>query len=175
MLDTISETRLKDVHPLLSKRIHDLDASISPVVQIRITQGLRTWPQQFELYNQGRTTPGKIVTDAKPGYSAHNFGYAVDFVVMNGSLPDWDSKHTAWGTVLQIALDCGLAEGATWRTFPDTPHLYLKELPADPDDHMRAIYEAAGLEEVWKDWELNALAVNSGVPGLSKGNTPANG
>ncbi|MBH8600228.1 M15 family metallopeptidase, partial [Thermoactinomyces sp. CICC 23799] len=43
-------------------------------LDILITDGLRTFAEQNELYAQGRTKPGKIVTNAKAGQSYHNFG-----------------------------------------------------------------------------------------------------
>lgn len=151
-MDSVSEERLNDVHPVLAARVHDLaDKLLAIGITIRITQGLRTWAQQLALYNQGRTSPGKRVTDAQPGFSMHNYGLAVDFTVMDGALPDWDKNDPEWKGVLLVASSCGLAEGATWRTFPDYPHLYPNELPADPDDNMRAIFEAAGLGAVWED------------------------
>jgi peptidoglycan L-alanyl-D-glutamate endopeptidase CwlK len=151
-MDNVSEQRLSEVHPELANRVRQLaDSLLTQAITIRVTQGLRTWAQQLALYNQGRTAPGKIVTNAKPGYSAHNFGYAVDIVPMDGTLPDWNAGDANWKAVLDAALNFGLAEGAQWRTFPDVPHLYLKELPADPDDTMRATYEAAGLGAVWED------------------------
>ena len=48
------------------------------------TSGMRTWEEQQKLYNQGRTAESKakgekIVTNAKPGSSYHNYGLAIDF------------------------------------------------------------------------------------------------
>ena len=51
-------------------------------LDICIVSTLRTYPEQQELYAQGRTKPGNVVTNAKPGYSYHNFGLALDFAVI---------------------------------------------------------------------------------------------
>ena len=51
-------------------------------VRLRITQALRTWDEQEELYAQGRTKKGKIVTNAKAGYSWHNYGLAIDVCIL---------------------------------------------------------------------------------------------
>ena len=152
-MDNVSEQRLSQVHPELSRRVHVLYEALLPI-EIRITQGLRSWTEQDALYAQGRTAPGKIVTNAKGGQSAHNFGYAVDFVVMGGSLPDWNASDPSWKAVLSTALSFGLAEGAQWRTFPDMPHLYLQELPANPDDEMRIVYIEKGMQSVWDEWKI---------------------
>ena len=91
------------------KRINPLDVGVKdPVskfikrvneelcIQLRVTQGLRTIAEQDELYAQGRTKPGKIVTNAKGGKSNHNSGLAIDVCIVNcdGS-PDLNKKSSA--------------------------------------------------------------------------------
>jgi peptidoglycan LD-endopeptidase CwlK len=152
-----SLARLALVHPALQARIRTLDA-LAPSLSIQVTQGLRTFAEQDAIYAQGRTAPGEIVSNVKGGYSAHNFGYAVDLVpedVVPGQ-PDWNIEHPAWQTMLRVAPACGLAEGAQWRTFKDNPHFYLKELPADPNDTMRMLYsEESGLANLWRIWNIS--------------------
>lgn len=45
-----------------------------------IYEGNRSLERQQQLWNQGRTTSGKIITMAKPGDSYHNYGLAFDWV-----------------------------------------------------------------------------------------------
>src|SRR2546430_154984 len=118
MLDANSEARLKEVHPELSLRVHRLSDMLSfPII---VTQGRRNYSQQEALYQQGRTTPGKIVTHAKPEQSAHCFLYAVDVAPADGlGGIDWNGKDEKWQEILTKAPSCGLAEGAQWRTFVD--------------------------------------------------------
>lgn len=147
-MDSISEERLAEVHPELSRRIHQLaDMLDFPII---VTQALRTYAQQQALYDQGRTTPGNVVTKANAGYSMHNFGLAVDVAPTDGHTIDWNGKDEKWADILAKAKTVGLAEGAEWRTFPDEPHLYPQEVPANPDDNMRYAFEEGGLEAVWK-------------------------
>lgn len=47
---------------------------------LRITSGLRSKEEQEQLYNQGRTENGHIVSWAPVGRSIHNYGFAVDVV-----------------------------------------------------------------------------------------------
>jgi peptidoglycan L-alanyl-D-glutamate endopeptidase CwlK len=146
-VDPVSESRLTLVHSALSSRIHALANDLSSDgVNIRITQGWRSYASQNALYAQGRSLPGPIVTDAPGGYSAHNFGYAVDFVDMLGRLPDWDRNDPQWQDVLAKALLHGLAEGAQWE---DYPHLYLRELPATPGDNFRSLFRNGGMTAVF--------------------------
>lgn len=160
-MDAITEARLASLHPVFISRFRQLNQRIleSPLaVHLRITQGLRSWSQQDALYAQGRTIPDtNIVTEARGGYSAHNFGYACDGVPdlpgLQAWQPDWNHTDARWSIFLTTALECGFAEGTQWRTFPDAPHIYLPELPATPDDNMRYLYKEGGLAAVWQDWE----------------------
>jgi peptidoglycan L-alanyl-D-glutamate endopeptidase CwlK len=148
-MDAHSEARLAEVHPELGRRVHRLETMLS--FPLAVTQGLRTWPQQDALWQQGRTTPGNIVTNAPAGHSMHCFGLAVDVAPTDGHTIDWNGKDEKWAEILAKAPSCGLAEGAQWRTFPDEPHLYPQELPANPDDNMRYLFTEGGLDAVWRD------------------------
>lgn len=157
-MDTTSEIRLSVVHPELARRVRFLAGILladTPSVEIRVTQGLRTYLQQTALYNQGRTTPGKVVTNAPAGYSTHNFGLAVDVApFLQSGQPDWVVGDSNWKDLLAKALTCGLAEGAEWRTFPDNPHLYPVEVPANPDENMRSLFTERGIQAVWDSFGL---------------------
>ena len=180
-MDSFSEARLQEVHPALAARARRLDQRLvdsSLAVRLRVIQGLRTWNQQDTLYARGRTTAGEPcvhggvarrvglcqqhplglpVTKAKGGQSAHNFAYALDAAPDDASFsdwhPDWHTEDERWKLFLATATECGFAEGAAWRTFPDAPHLYLMELPATPDDSMRYLFREGGMAAVWAEWE----------------------
>jgi len=150
-LDSISVARLSLVCPALAQKIRDLSSVLS--FPIRVTQGLRSWNEQTRLYEQGRTLPGKIVTNAKPGYSWHNLGLAVDVVPMDAEdKPDWNVQHPDWQTIHSAARALGLTCGADFRTFPDWPHLQLTgKFGASPDDEVRLVFKCGGMEEVWRE------------------------
>ena len=48
-------------------------------ITIKVIGGLRTYEEQNELFAQGRTKPGRIVTNARGGFSNHNFGMNLTF------------------------------------------------------------------------------------------------
>jgi peptidoglycan LD-endopeptidase CwlK len=48
-------------------------ANVSQGLSVRIISGTRTFDEQDELFAQGRTKRGKIVTNARGGFSNHNF------------------------------------------------------------------------------------------------------
>jgi peptidoglycan L-alanyl-D-glutamate endopeptidase CwlK len=66
----ITEVRIK-----LTKLELACDALSHPIA---LVSGFRTLQEQDVLYAQGRTRPGKIVTNAIGGRSWHNFGRAFD-------------------------------------------------------------------------------------------------
>lgn len=51
-------------------------------IEIKIIATLRDWQEQQNIYNQGRTTPGPIVSNATPGNSIHNWGCAFDVGIL---------------------------------------------------------------------------------------------
>jgi peptidoglycan LD-endopeptidase CwlK len=90
--------------------------------------GNRTWAEQNALYAIGRTRPGRKVTNARGGYSNHNFGIAVDFGAFKDGKyldtynPKLASKvHKAIG---KIAEKYGIEWGGNWR-FVDEPHFEI--------------------------------------------------
>ena len=98
-------------------------------IEIRITSGYRSPAEQQVLYNQGRTTPGNIVTNAKPGRSNHNYGLAIDFVLIKSGYDmkaDTDGNHIAdWIDVVTHAKILGFAWGGDWVSFKDYPHFEM--------------------------------------------------
>lgn len=83
-------------------------------VELLIYCTLRSNEEQDELYSIGRTKPGKIVTKARAGQSAHNpdeygLAWGYDCVPMVGGKPMWNSKE-----LYNIVGECGEAAGLSW-------------------------------------------------------------
>lgn len=152
-MNTHSEERLKLVYPRLSDLIHKLAEQLSNEgIEIEVIQGFRTIAEQQALYEQGRTKPGHIVTNAAGGHSWHNFGLAVDCVVENldGSI-DWNDSHPAWKRMEEVGVSLGLVSGANWKRIVDAPHFQLTgPFPENaPTDTVRGLYESGGLQNIW--------------------------
>ena len=93
-------------------------------ITIKILSGLRTYDEQNELFAQGRTKPGRIVTKARAGFSNHNFGIAFDIGVFEGTkYLDESPKYKAIGI---LGMDLGLEWGGNWKTIVDQPHFQLR-------------------------------------------------
>lgn len=133
MADKISYDRIEKLHPKLrdeaKKILEECEAVLTGKAKIRVTQGLRTIAEQNELYAQGRTKPGKIVTNAKGGSSYHNYGLAVDFVLVVDNQLKWDIKTdwdgdmvSDWMEVVSIFQKYGWEWGGSWSSLKDYPH-----------------------------------------------------
>ena len=90
-----------------------------------ISDGRRTMAQQAIIYAQGRTAPGKVVSNAPPGSSAHNFGLAADIWPMKGNDFDWSAPDNLFHTMADIAVSLGLTAGYYFHSIHDAPHVEL--------------------------------------------------
>jgi peptidoglycan L-alanyl-D-glutamate endopeptidase CwlK len=148
-ITALNEQRLSTVFAALADKAHQMiDQCSAKGVTILITQALRTWAEQDALYAQGRTTPGKIVTQAKGGQSYHNFGLAFDIVPIDAiGKADWDTSHPAWATAEEIGKSLGLEWGGDWTSFKDLPHFQLSG--GVTLESLREIYQEGGLASCW--------------------------
>ena len=134
-MDAISAQRIALLHPKVRKEVEEIikeiDKALTGRAKIRISQGLRTFAEQDALYAQGRTDKkGPIVTNAKGGQSIHNYGLAVDFVLIIDNTDaswamnkDWDDdKINDWTEVVNIFKKYGWAWGGNWNNTKDYPH-----------------------------------------------------
>ena len=120
--DKITLKRVSDLHPAIIKKVLAfLNEAKKQGINLRVTSGLRTFEEQNDLYNQGRTKEGKIVTNAKGGQSFHNYGLAFDVVPMNNSRPIWDNDDL-WERIGKIGKQFGFKWGGDFRSIKDKPH-----------------------------------------------------
>jgi peptidoglycan L-alanyl-D-glutamate endopeptidase CwlK len=155
-MDAASEVKLALVCPKLATLIRALAGMVTDE-PIRVTQGLRTWAEQEAIYQQGRTTPGEIVTNARPGYSWHQFGLAVDVAPFDSEgNPDWNETHPVWKQLITFGESLGMYSGDEF-THHDDPHFQLTGIfPVTPNDDARQILQTQGLQAVWDTAGLTA-------------------
>ena len=133
-MDKITTERIMRLHPSVrvevTNIINEINKSLTGRSQVRIAQGLRTFQEQDDLYAIGRTKPGKKVTNAKGGQSVHNYGFAVDIVlIIDGKTASWDVKKdwdvdgvADWDECVKIFAKHGWSWGGNWTSFKDMPH-----------------------------------------------------
>ena len=139
MEDKNTLDRINLLHPKLREdalnAYKEICSALTGSAICRFSYTLRTFAEQDALYAQGRSKPGKIVTKAKGGQSYHNYGLAIDIVLLtdadkNGSFEtaSWDNKkdfdkdgQSDWMEIVAIFKRYGFEWGGDWK-FTDTPH-----------------------------------------------------
>jgi peptidoglycan L-alanyl-D-glutamate endopeptidase CwlK len=124
----INSRDLNDLHPHVKTLAERFVAACAKAgIDVIITSTYRDMESQAALYAQGRTTPGKIVTNAKAGQSFHNYRLAFDFCpIINGKAQWNDDKLFA--RCGQIAESVGLEWAGRWKSFKELAHCQLPGL-----------------------------------------------
>ena len=138
-MDKVTLDRIQLLHPNLREEAlliyKEIVGALTGKAICRFAYTLRTFAEQDALYAQGRTKPGAVVTKAKGGQSYHNYGLAVDIVLLidtdgNGTFEtaSWDGKtdfdkdgKSDWQEIVAIFKRHGWEWGGDWR-FKDDPH-----------------------------------------------------
>lgn len=116
------------------QRLANVDKGLADVVRraieiskvdFTVVEGLRTQERQNQLYAQGRTAPGPVVTQTLK--SKHIEGKAVDLAPLRGGAIDWND--TAGFKAIADAMFAAAEElgvsidwGGSWKGFVDSPH-----------------------------------------------------
>lgn len=131
-MDAITIGRIKLLHPKLRDEVTEIYEEICKALTGRATcrfsYTLRTFAEQDALYAQGRTKPGKKITQAKAGQSYHNYGLALDIVLITDGKAVWDTvkdfdgdRKADWMEIVAIFKKYGWEWGGEWE-FKDAPH-----------------------------------------------------
>ena len=113
----------KKVQPLARRLIEE---AVAQGINAKVISGHRTYEEQNDLYAQGRSKPGLIVTKAKGGQSNHNFATAFDVGIFSPDGKKYIEESTAYDEVGKIGEALGLEWGGSWK-FYDAPHFQYNE------------------------------------------------
>lgn len=118
----INSRSLDDLAPPVKQRAEAfIEAAKAKGIDLLVTSTYRDHESQTALYNQGRTTPGKVVTNAKAGQSWHNHRCALDVVPLVNGKAIWND-NVVWMQIGEIGVACGLEWAGNWKTFKEFPH-----------------------------------------------------
>lgn len=118
----ISSRLLDDLLPVVKIRAEAFIVACSfDGIQLLVTSTYRDNDSQAELYAQGRTKPGRIITNARPGFSFHQFRCAFDVVPLVNGKCVWDDE-AMWEKIGKIGEDHGLEWAGRWMSFREKPH-----------------------------------------------------
>lgn len=119
----INSRSLDDLLPQVKTRVETfIEACKAAGIDLLVTSTYRDAASQDALYAQGRTAPGKVVTNARAGQSYHNHRCAVDVVPIRAGKPVWDAKDPIWQTVGKLGKKAGLEWAGDWKRFKEYPH-----------------------------------------------------
>lgn len=106
-------------------------------IDLLVISTLRDVEAQDALYAQGRTAPGRIVTNARGGESFHNFRVALDCVPLRNGKPIWGTSGNGidndpsddatddleiWQRIGELGEAQGLEWAGRWKRFREFPH-----------------------------------------------------
>lgn len=94
---------------------------------VKILSGGRTYAEQTAIYAQGRSRPGKVVTNAPAGSSNHNFGIAFDVGIFSGAKYFTGAtkiENDAYMNLRKLTKPAALELdwGGDWKSSKDYPH-----------------------------------------------------
>jgi peptidoglycan L-alanyl-D-glutamate endopeptidase CwlK len=130
----ITSRSTADLSPQTQKKADELVSLCAGTgIDLLIISTYRDLEAQAALYAQGRTTKGRIVTNARPGMSYHNWRVAFDAIAIINGKALWRVRNddrtltTQWRAVVDLAKGIGLETGADWSSITDDDHFQFTE------------------------------------------------
>lgn len=118
----INSRKIEDLNPKVATKCDQfIKACAKQGIDVLITSTYRDAESQNALYAQGRTAPGKKVTNAKGGQSFHNWKVAFDFVPLVNGKAMW-SDTALFTKCGEIAESVGLEWAGRWVKFKELAH-----------------------------------------------------
>ncbi len=124
--DERTEKNIATLLPKAQQKAREFMAAVKAAgIYAKMISGTRSYEEQDALYAQGRTAPGRKVTNAKGGYSNHNFGIAWDIGIFDQH-GQYLEESPIYSQAGRIGKELGLEWGGDWKNFADEPHFQLK-------------------------------------------------
>jgi peptidoglycan LD-endopeptidase CwlK len=118
----INSRNINMLHPVVAAICRAfVDECAKQNIDVLVTSTYRDNESQATLFAQGRTTPGKIVTNARAGQSWHNWRAAFDFVPIISGKAQWNDTAT-FERCGKIAEAIGLEWAGRWTRFRELAH-----------------------------------------------------
>lgn len=142
---------ISQLHPVLQEKLRQVEKACGERgLPIGIGECIRTVEEQNELYAQGRTKPGQIVTNAKgTSYSSmHQWGVAFDFYRKDGK-GAYEDGDGFFGKVGAIGKEFGLEWGGDWKSITDKPHFQLPDWGSTPKELKKQYKTPQAFMQTW--------------------------
>lgn len=147
---------LNFLHPVVREAVKKIEDELNQEgIPFKVFEAFRYPERQADLFAQGRTKPGKIVTHAKPWHSYHQYGLAVDFVLLENGKWSWDDstaeKKSWWKKMHEI----GKKHGLSPLDF-EAPHL---QISGTSSNALSQGHYPAGGDDQWAE-HLSAVIIS---------------
>ena len=122
--DERTESNIATLHPNAQEAARRFMAAVIPAMEpegvtVKIISGTRTYAEQDALFAKRPK-----VTNARGGYSNHNFGIAWDIGLFKDGRYLEDSPH--YRTCGEFGRAQGLEWGGDWKSIVDEPHFEVR-------------------------------------------------
>ena len=123
--DGVSKKKIEKLHPKFKNMVAELFTRAEKELGLTLyaTSGYRSYAEQVILHNQNSS-------NALPGYSSHNFGFAIDLNVRkNGkAILLKASSNEAWkkSGIVDLAKSIGIDWVGDYGSYHDPVHFFLK-------------------------------------------------
>lgn len=132
-MNSNTEKRVAKLEPQFGKLVVKLlNLAYANGLNAQVSAGFRSKEEQDALYSVGRTRPGKVVTNAQAGQSAHNYGVAIDifFLTPDGKADFSTPNYTKLDKLAKAAgiydEGVGMEWSGAWKSFKETAHWQVK-------------------------------------------------
>ena len=138
--DGVSKNKIEKLHPKFKNMVAELFTRAEKELGLNLyaTSGYRTYAEQVILHNQNSS-------NALPGYSSHNFGFAIDLNVRkNGkAILLKASSNEAWkkSGIVDLAKSIGIDWVGDYGSYHDPVHFFLKPGGLSTTE-LRSLYNA---------------------------------
>ena len=123
--DARSEKNIKTLVPKAQEKARAFLQKVREAdINAKIIDGNRTFAEQDALFAIGRTKAGHIVTNARAGFSNHNFGVAWDIGIFDGTR--YITESPLYDKAGKIGKGLGLEWGGDFNSIIDKPHFQCK-------------------------------------------------
>lgn len=170
--DLFTRINLDRIFPAYLERVLELIAKCRKAGKdYYAVSGYRSFEEQAAKYAVGREgggNSGKRITNAKPGYSLHQYGLAIDFALDNdpsakGLQTDWATAHGEYDLLRDLAVGTGLQVGVPTVAGGDKGHVQIHVPTVFRRQEMAILQSCRGvylkqhsLKDVWAWLETQA-------------------
>lgn len=149
------------LHPVVREAVIKTEKTLNDEgIPFKVFEAFRFPERQADLFAQGRTKPGKIVTHAPPWRSYHQYGLAVDFVLFENGKWSWDDSTAEKKKWWERMHELGKKNGLSPLDF-EAPHL---QISGTSSNALSQGHYPPGADDLWSEHLAAVIAGWDGSP-----------